>query len=100
MPVVDFVGAKRAIDEACQAIDELVADPFINARNIDVNMVDAVPVHVRHGLGRHVSQCLVGPPVGATATGRIVRSAGDDSTEVVLTATGHGATISVTITVW
>lgn len=90
----------RQLAEHRRALDEVMRDPLLNARTIVVNLPNATAVRVRHGLGRPFTNYFLSAPQGATATGRIVESSGDDMTEVVLTANGFGATITVRITVF
>lgn len=83
-----------------RALDEIRRDPLLNARTIVVNLPVGVEVRVRHGLGRPFTNYYLSAPKGATATGRIVEGDGDDSTEVVLTATGYGATVTVRMSIF
>lgn len=79
-----------------RVLNELVDE---NPRHsvVEVNLIDTVATTVRHGLGRAFKFFAVSAPEGATATGRIVRSSGDDTNHVILTATGWGATITVLV---
>lgn len=90
----------RQLAEHRRAIDTVMRDPMLNARTIVVNLPVATTIHVRHGLGRPFTNYYLSAPQGATASGRIVESPGDDSREVVLTATGYGATITVRMTIF
>lgn len=97
---VDDDQVEKAIDEVRRSTVELCRDPFLSGRDIEVTLVDAVPLKVLHGLGRRLSGYCLSPPRGATATGRIVETARDPDRSITLTATGHGATITVTLRVW
>ena len=90
----------RALAEHRRAFDALARDPLVNARTITVTLPNAVAVHVRHGLGRQFTNYFLSAPKGATTSGRIVESDGDENVEVVLTATGYGATVTVRMTVF
>ena len=94
--VVQDEGVNRALADHSRAIGEL-ADENLPHSVVEANLPDATAVKVRHGLGRPFKFFSVSSPMGATATGRIVRTVGDDSNHVVLTATGHGATITVLV---
>lgn len=91
---------QRALDAQRRAHDDIVAEPILQRRTITVTLPNATAVTTKHGLGRKFENFVLSPPIGATATGRIVETAGDSSTEFILTATGHGATITVRVTIW
>jgi hypothetical protein len=92
--VVQDQATQRALLEHERVLGELV-DENPTHTVVEANLPDATAVTVRHGLGRRMKFFSVSPPIGATATGRIVRSVGDDSNHVILTATGFGATVTV-----
>jgi hypothetical protein len=92
--VVPDQTVQRALLEHERVIGELV-DENLTHTVVEANLPDATAVTVRHGLGRTMRFFAVSPPIGATATGRIVRTPGDDSNHVILTATGFGATVTV-----
>lgn len=73
---------------------------MLNARTVDVNLVNAVATKVRHGLGRKYTNYYLSAPRGAVAAGYVVETAGNDDVEVVLTANGFGATVTVRMTVF
>lgn len=73
---------------------------MLNSRTIEVNLANGVAAKVRHGLGRPFTNYYLSAPRGAVASGYVVELAGDDSSEIVLTANGYGATITVRITVY
>ncbi len=80
-------------------IAELQKTPAAGALVVsDVELEDGVATQVAHGLD-HVP-LWVGPSAvrGATSTGRIVQSA-SDSKFVTITATGHGATVTIDLLV-
>ncbi len=66
----------------------------------DVQLADGVLTQVAHGLGQAPKWVGVSAVRGATSTGRIVESLSADPAKYVsLTATGHGATITVNLAV-
>ncbi len=89
--------AARRVTEAC--IREIQDLPASSMRIIkDVLLAEGVATPVAHKLGRAPVWVQASVVRGATTTGRIVetRSGSYDRTQVVvLTATGHGATITV-----
>ena len=89
-----------ALEEHKKGIDDVQRDPILKRRTIKVTLPDAALVQVRHGLGRTFENFVLSPPTGATTSGRIVETAGAAATEVKLTATGYGATITVRLTIW
>ena len=99
IPVADEV-TERAIDEVRRSTVELCRDPFLSGRDIEVTLVDGVALEVQHGLGRRLTNCMAGVVRGATATGRIVETSRVPERSITLKATGHGATITVTLRVW
>ncbi len=96
---LDDEKAERANVNHEDRIDELQGLPFASARIVrDVSLADTIGTLVAHGLGRVPQWLGVSVVRGATATGRIVESrAGthDRTKFTLLTATGHGATISI-----
>ncbi len=88
--------AEQGLSDHREAIIELQKRPEITVIK-DVTLADATLKQIAHGLGRPVT-VMISPPRGATATGRIVEtrsSSYDRSKYIALTATGHGATITV-----
>lgn len=99
---LDDETAERVRRSHAEAITALQAAPAVSAVVLaDVALVDAVATPIPHGLGRVPRRVLVSPSRGATSTGRIVetRDGIDREKYLVLTATGHGATIKVDIEV-
>jgi hypothetical protein len=92
--------AERMRRSIVDAISDLQIAPFAQAEVIqDVELADATTTHVSHGLGRKPRMVIVSPPRNATSTGRIVesRDSVDRTRSIKLTATGHGATITVDV---
>ena len=84
-----------------RAVIENSRDPYLNGRDIDVELANATLVAVRHGMGRRFTNYTLSAPMGAVSSGRIVESAPDaDRLTIYLTATGYGATITVRMRVW
>lgn len=97
---VDDPAIERAIDEVRRSTVELCRDAFLSGRDIELTLVDTVALTVQHGLGRRFVNYSLSAPRGATATGRIVETSRDPDRSVTLTATGHGATITVGLRIW
>ncbi len=97
--VSSFAAAEtaRRVTEAC--IREIQDLPASSLRIIaGVELVDGVATPIAHKLGRAPVWVQASVVRGATATGRIVetRSGSYDRTQVVvLTATDHGATVTI-----
>jgi hypothetical protein len=96
---LDDEKAERVRGEHHRKIVEIQGQPFAGAMVVSsVSLANAVVTPVPHRLGRTPDWVGVSVIRGATATGRIVESARDDKF-VTLTATGHGATITVDLVV-
>ena len=92
---------ERQVADHTRALDEFSREPMFTGRVITVNLANAVRTSVRHGLGRQFTAYYLSAPKGAAAAGYIVEAAdGNDSEEVVLTANGYGATITLRMYVW
>lgn len=91
---------ERAIDEVRRSTVELVRDPFLSGIDITITLVDTIPLTIRHHLGRKFVNYSLSAPTGATATGRIVETTSTSADTLILTATGHGATITVRLRIW
>lgn len=89
----------RALDDVRRIQrDARVAEPVLLE---DVQLANGTRTVVRHRLDRKYRAVFVSPPRGATATGRIVEEEPTDRTkEIWLTATGHGAVITVDLLVY
>lgn len=86
----------RALREHETAIGELV-DAMPGSSVVEVNLANATATTVRHGLGRAFRFFSTSVPAGAAAAGYIVRTPGDDTNHIVLTANGYGATITILV---
>lgn len=96
LPVQD-PEVQRAIDEIRRALIELARDQlFVDAT---VTLPSGTAVAILHGLGRAMKNYSISAVTGATATGRIVESL-RTADGMTLTATGYGATVSVSIRFW
>ncbi len=96
--VLDDDQAERCNRNHADRIDELQVLPFAGAIIVpNIKLVDSVVTPIAHKLGRIPKWVGVSVIRGATATGRIVENQlGVDLVRLVsLTATGHGATITV-----
>jgi hypothetical protein len=93
--------ATRRVVEAC--IREIQDLPASSMRIISgVELADGVATPVAHKLGRAPAWVQASVARSASSTGRIVETRSgsyDRSQVVVLTATGHGATITVDVCV-
>ncbi len=83
-------------------VQELRRHPLSEAVLIEnISLAEATGTSIRHRLGREWVGYLVCKLIGATSTGRIVAAkARDDGRFIHLTATGHGATITVSLLVF
>lgn len=97
---LDDPKTQAALEEHTRAVGDLYRDPMMRRRTFMVTLPDATAVTISHGLGRTFEAYSLGAPIGATTTGRIVETAGNPASNIILTATGHGATITVRMTVW
>jgi len=90
---------RRNIARCLRELQEMPASSTVIIES--VSLVDSTATVIPHGLGRVPRIVLVSPPRSATATGRIVETRDniDRSRAIILTATGHGATITVDIEV-
>ncbi len=92
--------ARRTHEECIREIQDL---PCSSMRIIaDVQLVDGIATPIAHRLGRKPAWICTSNVRGATTTGRIVesRTGSQDRTKVVvLTATGHGATVTVDVAI-
>ena len=91
---------QRQLADHRRTLDALGRAPLTNARTATLTLVNAVPLRFQHQLGRPFTNYFHSAPKGAVTSGRIVEGDGDASREIVLTATGYGATISVRVTVY
>ncbi len=93
--------AARRVTEAC--IREIQDLPASGMRVLkDVTLADGIATPIAHKLGRAPAWVQSSCPRNATSTGRIVevRNGSHNRAEVVvLTATGHGATITVDVAI-
>jgi len=96
VPIEDPV-FQQALDEVRRALMELARDNV--SRDISVTLPNATPVVVRHGLGRAMKNYAPSFPTGAVTTGRIDESH-RTADSVTLTASGFGATISISLRFW
>lgn len=91
------------VDRALIDIRRIQRDSRVEAPVLleDIELANGTRTVVRHGLARKYRAVFVSPPMGATATGRIVEEEPDDrSREIWLTATGHGGVITVALLVY
>lgn len=92
--------ARRAHEACIREIQDLPASSMRVIK--DVSLVDATATTIAHKLGRAPVWVQVSAPRGATATGRVIETrSGSYNREqvIVLTGTGHGATITVDVCV-
>jgi hypothetical protein len=100
IPVKD-TETERALDEVRRAVNDLMNDPYIKGRDLDVTLPDGIEVLVKHGLGRKFTGYSLSAPIGAVTTGRIVEGLPDaDRLTIYLTANGYGADVIVRMRVW
>lgn len=100
VPVKDQ-DVEKAIDEVRRSTVDLCRDPYLNGRDLEVELPSGQLVAVKHGLGRRFTNYSLSAPIGASSSGRIVESPPDaDRLTIYLTATGYGADITVRMRVW
>lgn len=98
---IDDPATQRQVNELIRAAKDMARDPVIDRHIFEITLASGVLTKVKHGLGRKPIFFVCGPVAGASATGRIVKSTPDDpSTEIWLTATGFGATVTCTLLVF
>jgi hypothetical protein len=93
---------QRANVNHSDRITELQSLPFSRAKIITaIALEDAVEHRINHGLGRAPTWVGVSVVRGALNAGRIVetRDTRDRTETIYLTATGHGATITIDLVV-
>lgn len=94
--------AERVRRSHAAAIVELQGLPSASERVVTARLKNGVPTPINHTLGRAPTFVAVSVPRGAVSAGFIVEVRGgniDPRKQIVLTASGYGATITVDVSV-